>query len=188
MAGGMTGGVPTGMPGAEPEPQAVTASAEAYVSSRDTIRMPSERCRVGSARGARACLTGLGSRGPLRTENLRAIRAEAFISQRLLELLVQLGTLGRQPAAFYAFDLLAQRCLNRTTAVRKHSPCHQAVHLARSVQDHERHDHRRSRARSEEHTSELQSRFDLVCRLLLEKKKINTTASKSRGARTCSES
>src|SRR5712664_4785759 len=37
---------------------------------------------------------------------------------------------------------------------------------------------RRSRARgarrSEEHTSELQSRSDLVCRLLLEKKKIKT--------------
>src|SRR5438067_11419044 len=29
--------------------------------------------------------------------------------------------------------------------------------------------------RSEEHTSELQSRFDLVCRLLLEKKKNNIT-------------
>src|SRR5437868_9328140 len=29
----------------------------------------------------------------------------------------------------------------------------------------------RRRRRSEEHTSELQSRFDLVCRLLLEKKK-----------------
>src|SRR5207249_11832042 len=29
--------------------------------------------------------------------------------------------------------------------------------------------------RSEEHTSELQSRFDLVCRLLLEKKKSNNT-------------
>src|SRR5699024_11243007 len=29
--------------------------------------------------------------------------------------------------------------------------------------------------RSEEHTSELQSRFDLVCRLLLEKTKQNTT-------------
>src|SRR5207249_5701892 len=28
-----------------------------------------------------------------------------------------------------------------------------------------------ARTRSEEHTSELQSRFDLVCRLLLEKKK-----------------
>src|SRR5437868_8928795 len=30
---------------------------------------------------------------------------------------------------------------------------------------------RSGRTRSEEHTSELQSRFDLVCRLLLEKKK-----------------
>src|SRR5699024_12864466 len=29
------------------------------------------------------------------------------------------------------------------------------------------------KSRSEEHTSELQSRFDLVCRLLLEKKKTN---------------
>src|SRR5699024_11516574 len=39
--------------------------------------------------------------------------------------------------------------------------------------------HRRERqrlyARSEEHTSELQSRFDLVCRLLLEKKKKQKT-------------
>src|SRR5699024_11729024 len=35
----------------------------------------------------------------------------------------------------------------------------------------------RQRARSEEHTSELQSRFDLVCRLLLEKK--NLTALRS---------
>src|SRR5690349_22362670 len=33
-----------------------------------------------------------------------------------------------------------------------------------------------SRARSEEHTSELQSRRDLVCRLLLEKKKNTRTA------------
>src|SRR5699024_12098244 len=32
-----------------------------------------------------------------------------------------------------------------------------------------------SSARSEEHTSELQSRFDLVCRLLLEKKKKKTS-------------
>src|SRR5699024_11946830 len=47
--------------------------------------------------------------------------------------------------------------------------------------------------RSEEHTSELQSRFDLVCRLLLEKKKIGekhqsrivctgTTPSQARGS------
>src|SRR5699024_12871310 len=33
----------------------------------------------------------------------------------------------------------------------------------------------RIRKRSEEHTSELQSRFDLVCRLLLEKKKNKQT-------------
>src|SRR5438067_5130514 len=32
-----------------------------------------------------------------------------------------------------------------------------------------------SNCRSEEHTSELQSRFDLVCRLLLEKKKLIAT-------------
>src|SRR5699024_12624582 len=32
-------------------------------------------------------------------------------------------------------------------------------------------------ARSEEHTSELQSRFDLVCRLLLEKKNCETSCS-----------
>src|SRR2546427_13215607 len=32
-------------------------------------------------------------------------------------------------------------------------------------------DHRTSRTRSEEHTSELQSQSNLVCRLLLEKKK-----------------
>src|SRR2546430_11097910 len=36
------------------------------------------------------------------------------------------------------------------------------------------HDHRRARQRrSEEHTSELQSQSNLVCRLLLEKKKID---------------
>src|SRR5437868_8716030 len=35
----------------------------------------------------------------------------------------------------------------------------------------------RIRFRSEEHTSELQSRFDLVCRLLLEKKKKNINIS-----------
>src|SRR5438105_12845375 len=35
--------------------------------------------------------------------------------------------------------------------------------------------------RSEEHTSELQSRVDLVCRLLLEKKKIHNRNSTTRG-------
>src|SRR5207249_10620747 len=37
------------------------------------------------------------------------------------------------------------------------------------------HAHVADRRRSEEHTSELQSRFDLVCRLLLEKKKKKKT-------------
>src|SRR5947209_9543476 len=38
---------------------------------------------------------------------------------------------------------------------------------------------RRSPSRSEEHTSELQSRQYLVCRLLLEKKKITMSSSRS---------
>src|SRR2546421_6548253 len=37
----------------------------------------------------------------------------------------------------------------------------------------------RLKGRSEEHTSELQSRSDLVCRLLLEKKKKETTRSQA---------
>src|SRR5437868_12679199 len=37
----------------------------------------------------------------------------------------------------------------------------------------------RRQNRSEEHTSELQSRFDLVCRLLLEKKKKNNNDNKT---------
>src|SRR2546422_8514877 len=47
----------------------------------------------------------------------------------------------------------------------------------RRVQEHGRRDfldsHEHRPARSEEHTSELQSRLHLVCRLLLEKKKKN---------------
>src|SRR2546428_6904076 len=38
---------------------------------------------------------------------------------------------------------------------------------------------RRQKARSEEHTSELQSRSDLVCRLLLEKKNTTSTHTQS---------
>src|SRR3712207_7732648 len=40
--------------------------------------------------------------------------------------------------------------------------------------------------RSEEHTSELQSRQYLVCRLLLEKKKTNTICSQNPSPRICS--
>src|SRR5207247_8989560 len=41
----------------------------------------------------------------------------------------------------------------------------------RPARAHRAHQRRAEAARSEEHTSELQSRVDLVCRLLLEKKK-----------------
>src|SRR5688572_32348470 len=44
---------------------------------------------------------------------------------------------------------------------------HAAALIDRHIHDH------RSRPRSEEHTSELQSQSNLVCRLLLEKKKTN---------------
>src|SRR5688572_31561870 len=40
-------------------------------------------------------------------------------------------------------------------------------------------DRRHARARSEEHTSELQSQSNLVCRLLLEKKKKKTKTNKT---------
>src|SRR5699024_12668799 len=51
-------------------------------------------------------------------------------------------------------------------------------HLERSLSDLEDLQYRaRAVVRSEEHTSELQSRFDLVCRLLLEKKNLYNTIS-----------
>src|SRR6266481_9222127 len=51
------------------------------------------------------------------------------------------------------------------TAGRAVPPCDMALPARQT---------RRHRLRSEEHTSELQSQFHLVCRLLLEKKKKNT--------------
>src|SRR5438094_3128299 len=51
-------------------------------------------------------------------------------------------------------------------------------HARRLEQRGQQHQHGRRRCRrgrSEEHTSELQSPYDLVCRLLLEKKKQNET-------------
>src|SRR5207249_10650252 len=48
-----------------------------------------------------------------------------------------------------------------------------------SLDRHERDEPGLRRRRSEEHTSELQSRFDLVCRLLLEKKKTNPSRTKT---------
>src|SRR5689334_23832871 len=52
-----------------------------------------------------------------------------------------------------------------------HVPLVRACRLLRLVEEQAR--HQALSARSEEHTSELQSQFHLVCRLLLEKKKKN---------------
>src|SRR5438132_10013668 len=61
----------------------------------------------------------------------------------------------------------------------------QALELSHVVGLH----HDGALARSEEHTSELQSHSDLVCRLLLEKKKLRSRESRAaeacRGGRTC---
>src|SRR5438105_9527189 len=56
----------------------------------------------------------------------------------------------------------------------RHRPRSPGFRLGRQPEPRDRSDARRLRCgggRSEEHTSELQSRVDLVCRLLLEKKK-----------------
>src|SRR5688572_31900418 len=58
-----------------------------------------------------------------------------------------------------------------TTLFRSRSPA--GRHLRRSAGCCRRPPARVRGARSEEHTSELQSQSNLVCRLLLEKKKIN---------------
>src|SRR2546430_6760072 len=63
------------------------------------------------------------------------------------------------------------------------SRCHRSSRLEEQGMDHRGHPRRcerrwTARHRSEEHTSELQSQSNLVCRLLLEKKKnTHTTAS-----------
>src|SRR5947209_9524987 len=61
------------------------------------------------------------------------------------------------------------------------SPERKACHDSRDARDRRRARHRDAGQRSEEHTSELQSRQYLVCRLLLEKKKTTNmnTSSKS---------
>src|SRR5437868_12557398 len=65
-----------------------------------------------------------------------------------------------------------------------HHPAHRHVHVVRVARPrphlhrlglHPPADRVGEGVRSEEHTSELQSRFDLVCRLLLEKKKNKKT-------------
>src|SRR2546422_3003564 len=64
----------------------------------------------------------------------------------------------------------ARRHAPAANPVRFAAPAHPAAATTR---------HRPSGTRSEEHTSELQSRLHLVCRLLLEKKKKHTKKTKT---------
>src|SRR2546427_3148026 len=60
------------------------------------------------------------------------------------------------------------------TTLFRSEPGGEQVHRERQIEDAGDRDHAREQgggARSEEHTSELQSQSNLVCRLLLEKKK-----------------
>src|SRR2546422_2271533 len=75
------------------------------------------------------------------------------------------------------------RSTAETTVVQRPSSPHSAVEvmfIVRTISPDKSHCSRRSSqalsvSRSEEHTSELQSRLHLVCRLLLEKKKKKNT-------------
>src|SRR2546426_6484764 len=61
-----------------------------------------------------------------------------------------------------------------TALVLAHTECMESDVMTTTVESFDRHFAVNTRARSEEHTSELQSPCNLVCRLLLEKKKTRT--------------
>src|SRR2546427_3363037 len=64
-------------------------------------------------------------------------------------------------------------------AVHLASPAAEGIHQQLHVQHHDHQRDHPGNRRSEEHTSELQSQSNLVCRLLLEKKKNDTALDNS---------
>src|SRR2546430_6066701 len=66
-----------------------------------------------------------------------------------------------------------------TTLFRSLRSGHSVQHLSHDGDGRGEQEERRERQRSEEHTSELQSQSNLVCRLLLEKKKKKITNDKT---------
>src|SRR5699024_8554957 len=87
---------------------------------------------------------------------------------------VHLATLPAYSHRLWQQHLAPTQRLGQRTPVSRQFP---ATHRYRSLRPrNDPADRRRACAarRSEEHTSELQSRFDLVCRLLLEKKKLKS--------------
>src|SRR5699024_11985085 len=93
---------------------------------------------------------------------------------------------GRSPGRAWPESTGLRRCrgvrpgYGRARMIKRSGACLRKTHGHERAQDRSAETTARCRpgrgephavARSEEHTSELQSRFDLVCRLLLEKKK-----------------
>src|SRR5437660_9150224 len=76
-------------------------------------------------------------------------------------------------STLFPYTTLFRSPLRLRLDVRADRVRHVPVGRARADRDDGARRLTRSRPRSEEHTSELQSRGHLVCRLLLEKKKIN---------------
>src|SRR5438067_8425507 len=78
----------------------------------------------------------------------------------------------RRPArtTLFPYTTLFRSREHDARRLRQHVPAQQ-IKIGRAERPRGEHMLARARARSEEHTSELQSRFGLVCRPLLEKKK-----------------
>src|SRR5437868_8897925 len=119
--------------------------------------------------------------------------------RRCVSFLCVSGTSRRASTVTRSYAGFASSSRSTWLPTRPDAPATKAVRATRSAPEREQHAHdheigeliagvdhprgeglsarlSRDHERSEEHTSELQSRFDLVCRLLLEKKKkISTT-------------
>src|SRR5437868_8678590 len=82
-------------------------------------------------------------------------------------------TIPRPPSStLFPYTTLFRSALGSLLRVQhKRQDAHAPILLCRGAERRSARQNRRMGIRSEEHTSELQSRFDLVCRLLLEKKK-----------------
>src|SRR2546430_17204580 len=82
------------------------------------------------------------------------------------------------PVLFFFFFLMIRRPPRSTlfpyTTLFRSQPFADAEHLVQLVLEPRGGGRAAKQVRSEEHTSELQSQSNLVCRLLLEKKKKNT--------------
>src|SRR5215469_6754210 len=132
--------------------------------------MPCTRIRLSAVRKiATSCSLRGGGGGQLGRAARRAVHRVHLLHHRQARLLKDGPALGR-PVAVEPDD---DRAVNFLAALlQQRDRGHDSIghRVARGDAAEHVHEHRPDR-RSEEHTSELQSRRDLVCRLLLEKKK-----------------